>query len=102
VEGAKRKRSRGVRAVCAVKAGGSSMRATVGGGQRSVWHPLDLEIGEGDGALTCGPRGTVTGGGEFDSNSNFKRIRIIFKFFQILTAPKGPSRALKILNKIWL
>jgi hypothetical protein len=28
------------------------------------------------------------GGGEFDSNSNFKQIRIIFNFFQTLTTPK--------------
>jgi hypothetical protein len=32
---------------------------------------------------------TVMGVGEFDSNLNFKGIRIIFKFFQILTASKS-------------
>jgi hypothetical protein len=49
-------------------------RATGRGRQLSVQCPLDPETGEGDGALTCGPRGIVMGGGEFDSNSNFKRI----------------------------
>jgi hypothetical protein len=34
------------------------------------------------------PRHSERGGGEFDSNSNFKWIRIIFKFVQTLTAPK--------------
>jgi hypothetical protein len=38
--------------------------------------------------LTLGPCGTVMSSNEFDSNSNFKRIQIIFKFFQTLTAPK--------------
>jgi hypothetical protein len=40
------------------------------------------------GRWRAGPRGTVTGGGEFDSNSDFKRIWIIFNFFQTLTTPK--------------
>jgi hypothetical protein len=46
--------------------------ATSGGEQRSAQCPLDLETGEGDRALMHGPCGTVTGGDEFDSNSNFK------------------------------
>jgi hypothetical protein len=37
-------------------------------------------------ASTCGPGST--GGGEFDSKSNFKRNQIIFKFIQTLTAAK--------------
>jgi hypothetical protein len=54
------------------------------------------------GAPTCGPRNTVSGGGEFDSNSNFKRIQIIFKFVQTLTAPKRIFSSLEICNKYGL
>jgi hypothetical protein len=63
-------------------------RTAGGGGKRSTWHPLDPETGEGDGALTRGPHDTVMGDSEFDSNSNCKRIRINFIFFQTLIALK--------------
>jgi hypothetical protein len=53
-----------------------------------AWDPLDPETGEGDGVLTRGPHDTVMGDGEFDSNSNCKRIRINFIFFQTLIALK--------------
>jgi hypothetical protein len=41
---------------------------------------------------------TGAGSNEFDSNSNCKRIRIIFKFVQTLTAPKRTFSSLKILK----
>jgi hypothetical protein len=43
-----------------------------GEGGGGLVRPLDPETAEGDGALTHGPRGIVTGGGVFHSNSNFK------------------------------
>jgi hypothetical protein len=67
-----------------------------GEGEGGLMSPLDLETVEGDGALTHGPRGIVTGGGVFHSNSNFKRIRNIFKFFQTLTASKRTFLSYKI------
>jgi hypothetical protein len=41
-------------------------------------------------------------GGKFDSNSNFKRIQIIFKFNQMSTAPKRTFQARKIEIKYGL
>jgi hypothetical protein len=54
-------------------------------------------IDRGGRQLTCGPVATVPVAVKFDSKSKFKRIQIMFKFVQTLTAPKkGHSRALKI------
>jgi hypothetical protein len=48
--------------------------------QREWAAPLNVGQGRDWGTDRWDP-GTVTGGGEFDSNSNFKPIQIIFKFF---------------------
>jgi hypothetical protein len=63
---------RGARSTCTQQGRGPTRRAIGGGGQRSVRCPLDPETREGDGALMRGARGKVMGGGEFDSNTNFK------------------------------
>jgi hypothetical protein len=65
--------------------GGRGERATELGHDRVV---LQRRTGE-RGSLTCGASATVPGGtAKFDSISNFKRIQIIFEFFQDLTDKK--------------
>jgi hypothetical protein len=71
-------------------------RGERGGG--SVAAALHPRTGERR-SPTCGASATVPGGeAKFDSISNFKRIQIIFKFFQALTDPKVTFLSSKILK----